>query len=154
MVVEGSVTASAFIEFMKRILVGTKRKMFLIVDGHPTHRSKLAKEFIATQKGKIELFFLPPYSPELNPDELVWNNVKNGIVGQSAIKDKQELKSKVVFTLLTVSNATLMPEEGYQEVFRLEGEVAAAWARPGSTLGPGRPASGTPELARLPTPLD
>ena len=96
MVVEGSVTASAFIEFMKRILVGTKRKIFLIVDGYPTHRSKLAKEFIATQKGKIELFFLPPYSPELNPDELVWNNVKNGIVGKSAVKDKQELKSKVV----------------------------------------------------------
>jgi transposase len=96
MVVEGTVTAGVFIEFMKRLLRGSRRKIFLIVDGHPTHRSKLAKKFIASMKGRIELFFLPPYSPELNPDELVWNNLKNGIVGKSTVKDKQELKAKVV----------------------------------------------------------
>lgn len=61
MVVEGTVTAAIFIEFMKRLLV---------VDGHPTHRSKRAKEFVASMCGEIELFYLPPYSPELNPDEL------------------------------------------------------------------------------------
>lgn len=96
MVVEGTVSAPIFIEFMKRLLIGSKKKIFLIVDGHPTHRSKLAKEFIAGTKGRIELFFLPPYSPELNPDELVWNNLKNGIVGKSTVRDKGELKSKVV----------------------------------------------------------
>jgi transposase len=96
MVVEGSVTAPVFIEFMKRLLIGSKRKVFLIVDGHPTHRSKLAKEFVASMCGEIELFFLPPYSPELNPDELAWNVLKNGIVGKSTVKDRGELKSKVI----------------------------------------------------------
>lgn len=96
MVVEGSVTAGVFIEFMKRLLIGSKKKIFLIVDGHPTHRSKKAKEFVASMNGEIELFFLPPYSPELNPDELAWNVLKNGIVGKSTVKDKGELKSKVI----------------------------------------------------------
>lgn len=96
MVVEGSVTAGIFIEFMKRLLVGSKKKIFLIVDGHPTHRSKKAKEFVASMCGEIELFFLPPYSPELNPDELAWNVLKNGIVGKSTVKDRSELKSKVI----------------------------------------------------------
>jgi transposase len=77
-------------------LTGSKRRVFLIVDGHPTHRSKLAKEFVVSMSGEIELFYLPPYSPELNPDELAWNVLKNGIVGRSTVKDKSELKSKVV----------------------------------------------------------
>lgn len=96
MVVEGSVGAETFITFMKRLLVGAKKKVFLIVDGHPAHRAKIAKEFISSTNGAIELFYLPPYSPELNPDELVWNDLKNGIVGRSTVKDRQELKSKVI----------------------------------------------------------
>jgi transposase len=96
MVVEGSVGAKTFIAFMKRLLVGAKRKVFLIVDGHPAHRSKIAKEFVASTQGNLELFYLPPYSPELNPDELVWNDLKNGLVGRSTVKSKDELKSKVI----------------------------------------------------------
>lgn len=96
MVVEGSVGAETFIVFMKRLLVGAKKKVFLIVDGHPAHRAKIAKEFISSTNGSIELFYLPPYSPELNPDELVWNDLKNGIVGRSTVKDRQELKAKVI----------------------------------------------------------
>jgi transposase len=41
----------------------------LIIDGHPVHRSRAVKEFAASTKGKLRLFFVPPYSPELNPDE-------------------------------------------------------------------------------------
>lgn len=96
MVVEGSISSSIFIEFMKRLLVGSKKKIFLIVDGHPTHRSKKVKEFVTSMCGEIELFFLPPYSPELNPDELAWNVLKNGIVGKSTVKSRAELKSKVI----------------------------------------------------------
>ncbi len=96
MVVEGSIATDIFINFMKRLLIGSKKKIFLIVDGYPAHRSKKAKAFIESVGGEIELFFLPPYSPELNPDELAWNVLKNGIVGRSTVKDKGELKAKVV----------------------------------------------------------
>jgi len=97
MVVEGTVKSDVFIQFLKRLLAGNqKSKVFVVVDGHPTHRSKAVKEFIAFSGGEIELFYLPPYSPELNPDELVWNNLKNGIVGKASVKDRSELKAKVI----------------------------------------------------------
>jgi transposase len=93
MVVEGSIGTQAFVTFLKRILVGA---IFMVVDGYPAHKSKKAKEFIAATQGRLELFYLPPYSPELNPDELAWNDLKNGIVGRSTVKDRAELKAKVV----------------------------------------------------------
>ena len=91
MTVEGTVTASVFRDFLKRLITGVERKVFLIVDGHPTHKAKLVKQFLADNKDRIELFFLPPYSPELNPDELVWNNVK-ARVAKMAVMTKEEMK--------------------------------------------------------------
>ncbi|MFN3454415.1 MAG: IS630 family transposase [Pseudobdellovibrio sp.] len=105
MVVEGSIGAAVFVEFLKRLMTGSKKKIFLIVDGYPAHRSKKAKEFVSSTKGKLELFYLPPYSPELNPDELAWNTLKNGIVGRSTVKSKDELKSKVVSGLRRIQKS-------------------------------------------------
>jgi transposase len=103
MVVEGSVTSKVFIQFLKRLLEGhPKGKVFLIVDGHPTHKSKLVKDFIVSLDGELELFYLPPYSPELNPDELAWNTLKNGIIGKATVSDKRELKSKVIGGLRSI----------------------------------------------------
>jgi transposase len=70
-------------------------KIFLIVDGHPTHRSKLVKEHLKKLKERLQLFFLPPYSPELNPDELVWNVLKNE-VGRSSLKGPDDLQNKII----------------------------------------------------------
>lgn len=94
MTVEGTVTATVFREFLKRMIAGMEKKIFLIVDGHPTHKAKLVRQFVADHSNHIELFFLPPYSPELNPDELVWGNVKTR-VAKMAIQTKDELKSVV-----------------------------------------------------------
>jgi transposase len=69
MVKKGRVTATAFLEFLKRLLVNAERPIFLIVDGHPTHKAKCVRKFVDAQQGKLELFYLPGYSPELNPDE-------------------------------------------------------------------------------------
>lgn len=96
MVVEGAVKSATFIEFLRRLLKDVRQPIFLVVDGHPTHRSKKVKEFVAATKGRLRLVFLPPYSPELNPDELVWNNVKNQVVGRKVIRDRPELKREVI----------------------------------------------------------
>lgn len=79
MTVEGRVNGSVFRDFLKRLIIGMDRKIFLIVDGHPTHKAKLVKGFLEENTKKIELFFLPAYSPELNPDELAWAHVKTKI---------------------------------------------------------------------------
>lgn len=99
MVTEKSANAFVFLTFLRRLLHGRRRKIFLIVDAHPSHRSKKVRNFLKTVEKKLRLFFLPPYSPELNPDELVWNDVKNNGVGKSFIAQKQDLKTAVVSRL-------------------------------------------------------
>jgi transposase len=96
MVLEGTVRNKEFISFLQRLVADVRKKVFLIVDGHPTHRSKRVTEYVASLKGKLRLFFLPPYSPELNPDELVWNDLKNNVVGREIVRDRSDLKKKVI----------------------------------------------------------
>jgi transposase len=95
MVVEGRVGAKEVIEFMKRLLVGARRPIFLILDGHPAHKAKLVKKFIDSTNGKLSLFFLPPYSPERNPDEYLWNDVKNHL-GKSGVTCPDQMKKTVL----------------------------------------------------------
>ena len=96
MVVKGGVGAKVFLKFLKRLLQGHRRRVYLIVDGHPAHRAKIVKDFVISTDGRLKLFFLPPYSPELNPDELVWNDVKNNGVARSMISQPRDLHRVVV----------------------------------------------------------
>ena len=73
---KGGVNADVFIEFLKRLMVGATHPIFLIVDRGPAHRAKKTNAFVETLGGKLRLFFLPPYSPDRNPDELVWKHLK------------------------------------------------------------------------------
>ena len=69
MVVDGRMTAVRFIEFLKRLLHNQTCPIYLIVDQHSTHRARAVQDFVQSTNGRLRLFFLPPYSPELNPDE-------------------------------------------------------------------------------------
>lgn len=95
MVTEGGVNSDVFIEFLKRLITGAKNKIFLVVDNGPSHVSKKTRDFVKSISKKLEIFFLPPYSPELNPDELVWNHLKSHTVGRSTVIDKQDFKKQV-----------------------------------------------------------
>ena len=94
MTVKGKVNGGVFCDFLKRLMHNAENKIFLILDGHPVHRSIKVKKFVESTSGKLRIYYLPPYSPELNPDEQVWNNVK-GKVGRSTIKGPNDLDSKV-----------------------------------------------------------
>lgn len=85
MVTKKSVGAKVLIEFLKRLIHGSKRKIFLIVDRHPAHRAKLVKEYLDTVSDRLRMYYLPPYAPELNPDEYVWNDLKNNAIGRMSI---------------------------------------------------------------------
>jgi len=95
MVVKGRVTTKVFIEFLKRLIRNASRPVFLIVDGHPTHRAVATREYVESTQGRLRLFFLPPYSPELNPDELVWRHVKTHTVGRQSIQNREHLIATV-----------------------------------------------------------
>ena len=96
MITKGRVNAKVFIEFLKRLLVNAPGPAFLIVDGHPTHKAKCVRQFVESQEGKLRLFLLPPYSPELNPDEYVWNDLKNNCIGRKALSSKEQLRKQVL----------------------------------------------------------
>jgi transposase len=97
---EGTMNAGRFIDFLKALLSSVEGRIFLIVDGHPAHRAAKVKEFTENETGgRLKIFFLPPYSPDLNPDEWVWNNVKNDRVGRKVIMGKDDLKAKAIGAL-------------------------------------------------------
>jgi transposase len=94
MTVEGRVNAGVFREFLARLITRMDRKIFLIVDGHPAHKAKLVSRFVEDNAAAIELFFLPPYAPELNPDELAWGHIKTRIA-KTTTQSKEQLKAAV-----------------------------------------------------------
>jgi transposase len=97
---EGKMNAGKFIDFLKALLDSVPGKIFLIVDGHPVHKAKKVSEFMKEKAdGRLSIFFLPPYSPDLNPDEWVWNNVKNDRIGRSVIMSAGDLKAKAIGAL-------------------------------------------------------
>jgi transposase len=98
-VVAGRVTAEVFVEYLKRLIHGRRRPVFLIVDGHPTHKAAMVRTFVESISPRLRLFFLPPYSPELNPDELVWNDLKNHILGRKVITGPAQMKRTVLSRL-------------------------------------------------------
>lgn len=78
-------TADVMISFLNRLIKQMQRKIFLIVDSHPVHRSRELKKFVAKKKENIQLFYLPPYSPELNPDEMLNQDVKTNAVRRKPV---------------------------------------------------------------------
>jgi transposase len=100
-----SVTAKVFVEFLRRLITGAKRPVYLIVDGRPSHRSSIVREFLRRNEGRIRLFYLPPYSPELNPDEQVWREVKSHGGGRKTVASKQELKQHLLRALRQLQRA-------------------------------------------------
>jgi transposase len=98
-VYEGNTTAASFIDFCKRLLHDAPGPVYLIVDGHPAHRAKATTAFVASTEGRLKLFFLPGYSPHLNPDEWVWKNVKHDRIGKTGVTSKDDLKTKAIGAL-------------------------------------------------------
>jgi transposase len=111
---EGTVTAAVFKRFLQRLLIGATRPIFLIVDGHPTHRAKLVKAFVESTKGQLKLFFLPPYSPHLNPDESVWAQVKRE-VAKSGVQDKDQLKRLAIGALRRIQKLPALVRSFFQQ---------------------------------------
>ena len=104
MITEGGVNVGVFIEFLKRLLSGATQKIFLIVDRGPAHRAKKTKAFVESLGGALRLFFLPPYSPDLNPDELVWNHLKTHTVGRTTTDSEQSFRGKVLSSMRSLQN--------------------------------------------------
>ena len=91
----GRFDSRVFIDFVGRLIRQAGRKLFLIVDGHSAHKSRVTREWLAAHERSVRVFYLPPYSPELNPDEYLNNDVKANASGRRLSKNKAELVQNV-----------------------------------------------------------
>jgi len=116
MIVEkGGVNADVFIEFLKRLIAGAKRVIFLIVDRGPAHVAKKTKAFVQSLNGSLRLYYLTPYSPDRNPDELVWKHLKADTVGRMAVTNRDDFKSKVRSSMRELQNNPAKIRAFYQK---------------------------------------
>ena len=95
MVFLGMFDARLFIRFMQRLLKQASGKLYLVVDGHPVHRSVLAREYVSANQARLRLIRLPGYCPELNPDELLNQDVKTNGLGKSRPNNRAEMMAGV-----------------------------------------------------------
>jgi transposase len=96
MVFEGRFNVSVFQDFLERLVKQqAEQKVFLIVDRHSVHKSARIEKWLTSRKEQIEMFFLPAYSPELNPDELVNQDVKRNLFRTGKARTKPELMKKL-----------------------------------------------------------
>ena len=92
MVFTNAFIAKVFIEFLTRLVrQANGQKVILILDGHPVHRSAAARRWVEAHQDQIELVFLPGYSPELNPTELLNQDLKTNSLGRRRPDSQQEL---------------------------------------------------------------
>jgi transposase len=84
------------IDFMMRLVRRAKRKIFLILDNLRVHHCNPVKEWLAAHKKMIEVFYLPAYSPELNPDEYLNCDLKAGVHSGLPARSEQALKEKTI----------------------------------------------------------
>jgi transposase len=89
-IIDGTMTADKFVDFCTRLLADSGRPVILVVDNHSVHRSRIVRDWVESTNGEFTLAFLPAYSPQLNPDEWVWKNVKHDQVGKRLTRGKEQ----------------------------------------------------------------
>jgi transposase len=98
-ILAGTLTTPVFIAFLQWLLHDAAQHgggpVFCIVDNHPVHRAKAVAKFVDSTDGELRLYRLPAYSPQLNPDEWVWQNVKHDGVAPAAVKGPEQMKAVV-----------------------------------------------------------
>lgn len=92
----GKLNAARFQEFLGDFMEKRPRPVFLVVDGLSVHKAKSVQRYLAEElDGRLELHFLPPYAPDLNPDEFVWQHLKTNGVSKKPLKQNESLSERV-----------------------------------------------------------
>jgi len=95
----GKMNQNLFIDFLKKLIKSTNKKIYAIVDNLSVHRGAAVKDWVTENPDKIKIFYLPPYAPELNPDEYLNNNLKHEIAKKGFSETKNEIQSKAMSTM-------------------------------------------------------
>jgi len=96
MIYQETMTAKVLIRFMRRLIKDAKRKVFLILDNLRVHHAKPVRAWLEKRKALIEVYYLPAYTPEMNPDEYLNCDLKQGIRASSPARSQAQLQKKVL----------------------------------------------------------
>ena len=106
---DAKLNSETFVLFLQDFMKGQKGKVFLVMDGHPSHKARAVQKYVESLEGRLELHRLPTYSPDLNPDEFVWSHMKNNGVSKKPLKQNESLRQRVETDLLNLySNPELI----------------------------------------------
>lgn len=122
---EKHINGKRYVEFLKQILRDRTRPLIVIADKASFHRSMIVRQFVRAHRTQIRVFFFPTHSPELNPDEQVWNEIKHRRLGKQPIKNKADLKKRLRSALKSLQNKA----ERVRSFFQLPDTKYAAISR-------------------------
>ncbi len=91
----GSLGAVLFIVMLKDLMKGRTKPVMLVVDGLPAHKAKSVAQYVQSSKGRLELHFLPPYAPDLNPDEFAWSHLKQNGTSKKPLRKNEALRQRI-----------------------------------------------------------
>jgi len=114
-VYNGKFTADKCVACFQQFLKNRKSPIILIVDGHPVHKSKKVMEYIESLEGRLEIVFLPPYAPDLNPDELVWNQMRNIGTSKKPLKKGESLMNRAILDLESIKRNKKLVRSFFEE---------------------------------------
>jgi len=105
----GKLDADSFVQFLKDFRKSQGGTVFMVLDGLAIHKAKTVMHYVDSLKGLLELHSLPPYCPDLNPDEFVWSHMKNNGVSKKPLKQNESLRKRVEEDLVKLhGNADLV----------------------------------------------
>jgi len=91
-----TMTVKVLLKFFKRLIKDAKRKVFLILDNLKVHHAHLVRDWLSKHRDEIEVYYLPSYSPEMNPDEYLNGDLKHRIRSAAPARNLKQLKHTVV----------------------------------------------------------
>lgn len=115
MIIDEAFNADRLIEFLDALIKDAGRKVFLILDNLRVHHSKPVKAWVAEREDKIELFYLPSYSPELNPEERLNADLKQALYSRVPVRTKAKLKAATTEHMQALENAPERVKKYFQD---------------------------------------
>jgi transposase len=101
-----NVNSERYIQFLRQLIEARERPLILVVDRVSFHGSKEVREFVRAHRTELRVFFLPKSCPEMNPDEQVWNEIKDKKIGRQPVKNKTDLRERLASALNTLQRKT------------------------------------------------
>jgi transposase len=111
---QGGLNADLFVGMLELLMKHRRRQLFLVLDNLATHKAKVVNEYVASTQGKIELHYLPGYAPELNSDELVWNDMKRTRTARRPLAKGRSLQDNIEADMLAIRRNPALVKSFFQ----------------------------------------